>query len=99
MVKVALIGLGSMGQNHYRVLKSSTGFEITALCDIQQTKDYDEPFFTDIDEMLKNAEFDAAIIVVPTFLHKEVAIKCLEQGKHLFIEKPVASTVQEAKIY
>ena len=97
MVKVALIGLGSMGQNHYRVLKSLTGFEITALCDIQQTRDYDEPFFTDLDEMLEKAEFDAAVIVVPTFLHKEVAIKCLNKGKHLFIEKPVASTVEEAK--
>jgi len=96
MVKVALIGLGSMGQNHYRVLKGLTGFEITALCDIQQTKDYDEPFFTDLDEMLEKAEFDAAVIVVPTFLHKEVAIKCLKKGKHLFIEKPVASTVEEA---
>jgi len=97
MVKVALIGLGSMGQNHYRVLKSLTGFELTALCDIQQTRDYDEPFFTDLDEMLENADFEAAVIVVPTFLHKEVAIKCLNKGKHLFIEKPVASTVEEAK--
>ncbi len=97
MVKVALIGLGSMGQNHYRVLKALNGFNITALCDIKQTRDYDEPFFTDLDEMLENADFDAAVIVVPTFLHKEVAIKCLNYGKHLFIEKPVASTVKEAK--
>lgn len=97
MVKVALIGLGSMGQNHYRVLKSIGGFEITALCDIQQTRDYDEPFFTDLDEMLEKADFEAAVIVVPTFLHKEVAIKCLNKGKHLFIEKPVASSVKEAK--
>ncbi|WP_024953767.1 Gfo/Idh/MocA family oxidoreductase [Sulfurospirillum arcachonense] len=96
MVKVALIGLGSMGQNHYRVLKSLTGFEITALCDIQQTKEYAEPFYTDLDEMLEKAECDAVVIVVPTFLHKEVAIKCLKKGKHLFIEKPVASTVEEA---
>ena len=97
MVKVAIIGLGSMGQNHYRVLKSLDGFKVTALCDIKQTKEYDEPFYIDLDEMLKNADFDAAVIVVPTFLHKEVAIKCLNYGKHLFIEKPVASTVEEAK--
>lgn len=97
MVKVALIGLGSMGQNHYRVLKALSGFELTALCDIQQTRDYDEPFYTDVDEMLEKVECDAVVIVVPTFLHKEVAIKCLNKGKHLFIEKPVASTVEEAK--
>ncbi len=96
MVKVALIGLGSMGQNHYRVIKSLPGFELTALCDIKQTRDYDEPFYTSLDEMLEKADFEAAVIVVPTFLHKEVAIKCLKKGKHLFIEKPVASSVEEA---
>ncbi|MDD3344428.1 MAG: Gfo/Idh/MocA family oxidoreductase [Sulfurospirillaceae bacterium] len=96
MVKVALIGLGSMGQNHYRVLKSLPQFKITALCDIQQTKEYDEPFYTSLDEMLDKADFDAAIIVVPTFLHKEVALKCLAKGKDLFIEKPVASNNHEA---
>ena len=97
MVKVALIGLGSMGQNHYRVLKSLPEFQLTALCDIQQTKEYDEPFYTDLDEMLEKADFDAAVIVVPTFLHKSVALKCLAKGKHLFIEKPVASNCDEAK--
>ncbi len=96
MVKVALIGLGSMGQNHYRVLKSLPEFELTALCDIQQTKDYDEPFYTDLDEMLEKAEFDAVVIVVPTFLHKTIALKCLAKGKDLFIEKPVASNCEEA---
>ena len=96
MVKVALIGLGSMGQNHYRVLKSLNEFHITALCDIQQTKEYDEPFYTSLDEMLEKADFDAAVIVVPTFLHKEVALKCLAKGKDLFIEKPVASNNEEA---
>ena len=97
MVKVALIGLGSMGQNHYRVLKNlHDEFKIVALCDIQQTKDYDEPFYTSLDEMLEKVDFDAAVIVVPTFLHKEIALKCLAKGKDLFIEKPVASNNQEA---
>lgn len=40
------------------------------------------------DEMLEKADFDAAVIVVPIllFTHKSVALKCLEKGKHLFIE-------------
>ncbi len=97
MVKVALIGLGSMGQNHYRVLKSLPEFELTALCDIQQTREYDEPFYTDIDEMLEKADVQAVVIVVPTFLHKSVALKCLAKGKDIFIEKPVASNCEEAK--
>lgn len=97
MVKVALIGLGSMGQNHYRVLKTLPGFELCAVCDIKQTREYDEPFYESVDALLEHVDFDAAVIVVPTFLHKEVAIKCLNAGKHLFIEKPVASSVEEAR--
>ncbi len=95
MKKIAIIGLGSMGKNHYRVLKTLSGVKVTALCDIVQTKDYEEPFYNDVDEMLNSEELDAAIIAVPTFLHKEVAIKCLDKGLDIFIEKPVASNIKD----
>ncbi len=96
MKKIAIIGLGSMGKNHYRVLKNLPGVEITALCDVEKKINYPEKFYTNIDEMLENESLDAAIIVVPTFLHKEVAIKCLEKDLDIFIEKPVASTIKDA---
>ena len=98
MVKIAIIGLGSMGKNHYRVLKALSGVEIVALCDVVKNDEYEEKFYFNLDEMLKNEEFDAAVICVPTFLHKELALKCIEKGVHLFIEKPVASTVEEAQV-
>lgn len=97
MLKVALIGLGSMGKNHYRVLKTLPNVQITALCDVAKPQGYPEPFFENVDTLLEEADFDAALIVVPTFLHKEVALKCLEKGKNLFIEKPVASTCKEGE--
>ncbi|MDX1808746.1 MAG: Gfo/Idh/MocA family oxidoreductase [Sulfurospirillaceae bacterium] len=96
MKKIALIGLGSMGRNHHRIIKSIQGFKLVAICDVVKTGDYEEPFFTNVDEMLESVEIDACVIVVPTFLHKEVAIKCLNKGKDIFIEKPVASTTAEA---
>ncbi len=97
MKKIALIGLGSMGKNHYRVLKKLSGVQITALCDIVYKGDeYPEKCYTDIDQMLSNEHPDAAVIVVPTFLHKEIALKCLEKGLDIFIEKPVASTIEDA---
>ncbi len=99
MIEVALIGLGSMGKNHYRILKSLTPrVKIAALCDVVKNDDYDEPFFTDVETMLDAVKPDAAIIVVPTFLHKEVALKCIERGVHVFIEKPAASTIDDARI-
>ncbi|MBN2964838.1 Gfo/Idh/MocA family oxidoreductase [Sulfurospirillum sp. T05] len=97
MLRVALIGLGSMGRNHYRVLKTLSGVEVVALCDVVKNDAYSEPFFDSVDTLLEEAEFDAALIVVPTFLHKEVALKCLAKGKDLFIEKPVASNCEEAE--
>ncbi len=96
MKKIAIIGLGSMGKNHYRVLKNLPGVEIAALCDVEKKINYPEKFYTNIDEMLENESLDATVIVVPTFLHKEVAIKCLEKDLDIFIEKPVASTIKDA---
>jgi len=98
MHNIALIGLGSMGQNHYRILRALPNVNIVALCDVVKNKEYTEPFYTDVDEMLDTAKPDAVIIVVPTFLHKEVALKCISRGIHIFIEKPAASSVEDARI-
>ncbi len=99
MIDIALIGLGSMGRNHYRILKSLEGeVNIVALCDVVKNGDYPEPFYTDVETMLDAVKPDAAIIVVPTFLHKEVALQCIERGVHVFIEKPAASTIADARI-
>ena len=97
MTKVAIIGLGAMGKNHYRILSTFEDVKVCALCDVVQNDPYNEPFFHDVDEMLDSAKPDAVIIAVPTFLHKEVALKCASRGIHIFIEKPAASTVQDAK--
>ena len=98
MLKIAIIGMGVMGKNHYRVFKELSDVEICALCDIVQNEEYEAPFFTDLETMLDKAKPDAVVIAVPTFLHKQVALECIERGIHLFIEKPAASTVDDAKI-
>jgi UDP-N-acetylglucosamine 3-dehydrogenase len=99
MINIALIGLGSMGRNHYRILKMlKNEVTIVGLCDVVKNGEFDEPFFTDVDEMLDTVKPNAAIIVVPTFLHKEVALKCIARGVHVFIEKPAASTIDDAKL-
>jgi len=99
MTRIALIGLGSMGRNHYRILRTlKDRANIVGLCDVVKNGEFEEPFFTDVGEMLDAVKPDAAIIVVPTFLHKDVALQCIERGVHVFIEKPAASTIEDAKL-
>ena len=99
MINIALIGLGSMGRNHYRILRELRNkVNLVGLCDVVKNGEFDEPFFTDVDAMLDAVRPDAAIIVVPTFLHKEVALKCIARGVHVFIEKPAASTIEDARL-
>lgn len=95
MINIAIIGMGVMGKNHYRVLKNIKDVKIIALCDPCVDLSFDEKLYKNVDELLSNEQFDTAIISVPTWLHKEIAIKCIEKGKNVFIEKPVASNVNE----
>ena len=98
MMKIGIIGLGSMGKNHYRILKTlDESATIVGLCDAVELTGYSEPCYTDVNTMLDNTKPDAVIIATPTFLHKEIALECIDRGIHIFIEKPAAATVEDAK--
>jgi predicted dehydrogenase len=97
MNKIAIIGLGSMGKNHFRILSTIPNIELVALCDpMINSNDYDQKTYVDLDLMLKEQQIDMAIIAVPTSLHKSVALKCLDYGINLFVEKPIAIDVKSA---
>ena len=99
MMKIAIIGLGSMGKNHYRILKElGESATIVGLCDTVTLEGYKEPCFTELTSILENTKPDAVIIATPTFLHKEVALECIERGIHIFIEKPAAASAEDARI-
>ncbi|EDZ62108.1 NAD(P)-dependent oxidoreductase, GFO/IDH/MocA family [Sulfurimonas gotlandica GD1] len=98
MQNIAIVGLGVMGKNHYKTLKNVEGAKIVGLCDVHHSNEYKEPFFTDFETMIIETKPDAVIIVTPTFLHKETALICAKHDVHMFIEKPAASSVEDAKI-
>ena len=98
MTKIAIIGMGVMGKNHYRVIQNINNVEIVGLCDPVAKDEFSHKLYKDLDEMLNTVEIDAVIIATPTFLHKEIALKCIEKAIDLFIEKPVASTVEDGQI-
>ncbi|MBS3120657.1 Gfo/Idh/MocA family oxidoreductase [Candidatus Woesearchaeota archaeon] len=102
-IRVAVIGVGSMGQNHARVFFNSENAELVAVADsyLEQAeniaKKYHAKPYADYKEMLDQEDIDAVSIAVPTCLHKEVALYALTKGKHILLEKPIASTEPEAK--
>ncbi len=97
-IRICLVGFGVMGQNHYRNLLRIEGFDLVGICDAAaDMSSINVPTFIDLDAMIDAVDFDAAIICVPTIAHFEVGSKLINFGKHLLIEKPIASCVLEAE--
>lgn len=103
MIKVAVIGVGSMGQNHARVYFNSDAAHLMAVADPLKeqvekvARHYNAKPYLHYQDLLGQEDIDAVSIAVPTSLHKEVALYALERGKHVLLEKPLASTEEEAQ--
>lgn len=54
--------------------------------------------YTDMDEMFERETIDMVILALPTYMHCEIAVKCLKKGYHVFCEKPMALTVSECDL-
>jgi len=100
-MQVGVIGVGTMGQNHVRVYSEMNGVELVGVSDINEgrvkkiAKSYHTTPYTDHIELLKQ-DLDAVSIVVPTTLHKNIAMDVIEYGANLFVEKPIADTPENA---
>jgi UDP-N-acetylglucosamine 3-dehydrogenase len=101
--RLAVIGLGVMGQNHTRVLKDMEGVELAAVCDMNAkavdsiSNRFDVKGYRSWTEMLEQEKLDAAIIAVPTRGHLEVAQGALARGLHVLVEKPIATNLSEGR--
>ena len=100
---VAVIGTGFWGRNHARIFKELEETELLAVCDINAeraknvAKQFDVTPYTSIGKMLKRKEIEAVSICTwSTDLAKE-ALKSLEAGKHVLVEKPMATNAKQAE--
>ena len=98
MLKIGVLGAGHLGKIHINLLKEISAFELVGFYDPDQSKAdqiKDVKYFSSMDELMDVC--DVIDIVTPTVNHYECAVKALRNSKHIFIEKPLANTIQEAK--
>ena len=99
-IRVAVVGAGEFGQNHARVYRGLTGAELVGVVDQdfaraeKVAQEFHTTAFKGIEEL--RGKVDAATVAVPTIAHREVGCRLLEMGIDLLIEKPMASTLEEA---
>jgi len=100
-MKVAVIGVGTMGRHHARVYSELPEADLVAISDSDSIRadSTAEKFgiraYTDHREMLEKEKPDAVSVVVPTALHEKVGMDALDAGVNVLIEKPIAATVEE----
>ena len=100
-LRIGVAGTGSMGRNHLRVLNSIPGFQLTCAADVhaENLETACEPYpikkYTDFKQM--KDDVDAVMVSTPTIHHYEIARFFLEQKKHVMVEKPITTTVEQAE--
>jgi predicted dehydrogenase len=101
MLKAGVLGAGHLGKIHLRLLNDSDKYELVGFFDPNQenaqkvAKAYGYTAFNSIQELIDAV--DVVDIVTPTLSHFDCAKQTIESGKHLFIEKPISNTVEEAE--
>lgn len=100
MKKAVVIGMGDISCIHIMAIQENPEIELVAVCDIDEEKRSKAPegvaFYTDYKTMIEQERPDVAHICLPHYLHVPVAKSIVEVGVHVFCEKPVALTAEEA---
>lgn len=100
-IKLGVIGVGHLGQHHVKHYCSIKETTLVGLFDTDEkqalkiSKQFNIPIFDNLNKLISSV--DAVSIVTPTIHHAEVAEYCLKMKKHVFIEKPITSTIREAE--
>jgi predicted dehydrogenase len=101
MLKIGVLGAGHLGKIHLKLLNQSKKYQLVGFYDPNQThglnveKEFGYTYYNSIDALI--ADCDVVDVVTPTLSHYDCAIKAISKGKHVFIEKPITNTVQEAE--
>lgn len=101
MLKIGVLGAGHLGKIHIRLIKEIAEFQLVGFFDIdpatreQVATEFGILPFESMDQLIDLC--DVVDIVTPTLSHYECAVKALKKSKHVFIEKPLANSIEEAR--
>lgn len=98
----AIVGCGRIALKHAEAIESIQEANLVAVCDILSDKaedfstKYGAQMYIDFDEMLENHQIHVVNICTPNAFHADMAVKAIEKGKHVMIEKPIAISLEDA---
>lgn len=104
-IRIGMIGIGGMGGHHFNCHLNNPRMEVVATCDIIAERAEGaaeraglslDHAYTDFKEMIDNEELDAVDIATPNYWHSVIAVYAMDNGLHVFCEKPDAVSVEEA---
>jgi myo-inositol 2-dehydrogenase / D-chiro-inositol 1-dehydrogenase len=103
-MRVGIIGAGWIGAQHYRTLESLEGAGVVAVCDVDRaraealTSGTEARTYASWREMLDREDLSALVVATPPMLHLEPAVAALTGGLPLYLEKPIARTLEDAAV-
>jgi predicted dehydrogenase len=101
-LNVAVVGAGILGSRHARVFYEQPEINLAAVVDVNPARTeiatkYGAKFYTDLKTALANETIDAVAIATPDHLHRDPVLTAINAGKHVFFEKPMATTAEDAR--
>ena len=101
LLRVGVVGTGALGSHHARVFASAPGARLSCVFDLDALKAsaVGEPLGAtvarDLDAFIETV--DAAVVAVPTAAHAEVATRLIAASRHVLVEKPITSGIEDAE--
>ena len=101
-LNIGVIGLGAIGQMHCEALARVVRAEICALADVNESvlsstvKKYGGKAFTNYEDLMNLPGLDAVVVATPDELHTGPCLAAAKAGKHILVEKPIATTIEDA---
>src|SRR6266699_3425444 len=102
IIRVGMVGAGSIAQEHWRALDSAADAELTAVCDIDRERAENlaagtgARIYLDWRDLLDREDIGALIVCTPPRAHREPAVAALSHGVPVYLEKPIARTPEDA---